>query len=77
MCDFCEKKYTSLTSIYVDLKIDDDIPFTDSVVLTAYNFNKRCPPFAKCCDKDVRVEIHFDIKFCPMCGKELQKVRKE
>lgn len=70
MCDFCESK-TILTSRDVDLKIDLDVPFTGKACLTIYNTKKACPPFARCCDKDMNIEVHFNIDYCPLCGEKL------
>lgn len=70
MCDFCNSKKI-LTSRDVDVKINLDVPFTDNACLTIYNTKKSCPPFAKCCDKDMNIEVHFEINYCPICGKKL------
>lgn len=72
MCEFCENK-NILVSGDLDIKIDYDVPFIKHSCLTVFNTHKSCPPFARCCDKDVKYEIHFDINFCPICGKKLQK----
>lgn len=70
MCDFCESKKL-LTASFADLKIDSDVPFIDKACLTICNTRKSCPPFARCCDKDMNIEVHFDINYCPLCGKKL------
>lgn len=75
MCDFCEGKIF-LHSRYLDIKIDKDVPFVKSATMTAYNTNKSCPPFARCCDKDMNIEVHFEIYFCPLCGKKLMINKK-
>lgn len=33
-----------------------------------------CPPFAKCCDKDMipNLATDIDINFCPICGRKLR-----
>lgn len=69
MCDFCEKK-SILESNYCDLKIQYDVPLFGET-LTAFNLKKGCPPFAECSSRDTNNAVHFKIRFCPMCGKNL------
>ena len=61
----------------LEMLIDYNAPFTNDVCLTLYNIKKHCPPFARCCDRSMNVEVHLEIKYCPICGKELQKAREE
>lgn len=69
MCDFCEGK-THLEHRCLKAKISNDVPFFKHA-LSIYDIN-ICPPFADCSGKDVKREIHFQIRFCPMCGKKLE-----
>lgn len=68
MCDFC-KQQSVMESVYADLKIDV-VPFYGNS-LTIFNIKKGCPPFSECSGKDRNIEVHFEIKYCPMCGKKL------
>lgn len=34
---------------------------------------KRCPPFADCCMKDIPISVVFLIKYCPECGRKLER----
>lgn len=71
MCEFCESGKELFTSIYCDLRIDNDIPYIGPS-LTVFNITKHCPKFSDCSARAMNVEVHFPIKFCPECGKSLK-----
>lgn len=69
MCDFCEGN-SVWTSQYVDVKLDDTVPFFGSA-LSIYNLRKGCPSHSNCSSRDVDAVVHFEVKYCPMCGRKL------
>lgn len=72
-CPYCngvktEYQHTRHTKLFIDT-------FGKSQVLTVEC--NACPPFAKCCSKDLPVRSAFIINYCPNCGRDLSRGETE
>ena len=74
MCEYCESGMNVPYKIsrYLDINISTVDPFVNAALVVT-NIRKACPPFARCCDKDMNISVVFGINFCPNCGRDLRK----
>lgn len=66
-CEYCNGKRTLYqktrhTRLYMD---------TFGVASTLVTECSCCPPYVKCCMKDIPANSAFKINFCPECGRPL------
>lgn len=66
VCDFC--KGTEYENAYGEIKIGK---IGNSKTIKC-KLNK-CHPYARCCNKNMGVELEMKIEFCPMCGRRLEE----
>lgn len=71
MCDFCDGK-SKYKSTYCDLEIVQELPFIGTA-LRITNIHKGCPKFTNCTNNENNINIIFPIKYCPECGKIINK----
>lgn len=66
-CEYCNGErmpyqHTRSTKLFID---------TFGSARTLVTECNGCPPYAKCCMKDISVNSAFPINFCPNCGRPL------
>lgn len=67
MCEYCNKN----EKLYYENRYGDLYINTFGNARTLEVKLKGCPPYAKCCLKDVPISIVYPIKYCPECGRKL------
>lgn len=65
MCEFCKEQFP------IEMRYGKfAIRKVSNKHVIACQINK-CPPFAACCSKNIRVEMLMEITYCPICGRKL------
>lgn len=77
MCDFCQGNKLPFNTTYHEIFIQKQLG-KDMLVVVNKN-NGCCPPFVDCCGKDMvnSVKSAFEIKYCPMCGRKIERNYEE